>query len=75
MLLLMQEPQVGSKHMGLAGGIFFCVAEKGGFTGPLLTGGLVDITDSFMPGIIFFTVTGVILGLIIAMVRTYRTPE
>jgi cyanate permease len=75
MLLLMEEPQVGAKHMGLAGGIFFCVAEIGGFTGPLLMGGLVDITDSFMPGIIFLSVTGVILGLIILMVRSNKTPE
>ncbi|UCC16230.1 MAG: MFS transporter [Dehalococcoidales bacterium] len=75
MLLLMEEPQVGAKHMGLAGGIFFCVAEVGGFTGPLLMGGLVDITDSFMPGIILFTVTGLILGLIILMVRANRTLE
>lgn len=75
MLLLMEEPEVGSKQMGLAGGIFFCVAEVGGFTGPLLMGGLVDITDSFMPGIIFFTVTGVILGLIILTVRANRNPE
>jgi cyanate permease len=75
MLVLMEEPQVGTKHMGLAGGIFFCVAEIGGFTGPLLMGGLVDSTDSFMPGIIFFTVTGVILGLIILMVRHNKSSE
>jgi cyanate permease len=75
MLLLMKEPRVGAKHMGLAGGIFFCVAEIGGFTGPLLMGGLVDITGSFMPGIVFFTVTGVILGLIILMVQVNKTPD
>ncbi|OGN90198.1 MAG: hypothetical protein A2158_03975 [Chloroflexi bacterium RBG_13_46_14] len=72
MLAIMEEPRVGAKHMGLAGGIFFCVAEIGGFSGPLLMGGLVDITDSFMPGIIVFTVTGVILGLIILMVRANK---
>jgi cyanate permease len=55
--------------------MFFCIAEIGGFSGPLLMGGLVDFMDSFMPGIIFFTVTGVILGLIILMVRANRNPE
>ena len=75
MLLLMEEPRVGAKHMGLAGGIFFCIAEIGGFTGPLLMGGLVDVTDSFMPGITFFAVTGVILGLIILMIRVHRTTD
>jgi cyanate permease len=71
----MEEPEVGPRHMGLAGGTFFCIAEIGGFSGPLLMGGLVDFMDSFMPGIIFFTVTGVILGLIILMVRANRNPE
>ena len=75
MLVLMEEPEVGPRHMGLAGGMFFCIAEIGGFSGPLLMGGLVDFMDSFMPGIIFFTVTGVILGLIILMVRANRNPE
>ena len=75
MLVLMEEPGVGPKHMGLTGGMFFCIAEIGGFTGPLLMGGLIDFTDSFMPGIIFFAVTGVILGLIILMVRANRNPE
>ena len=75
MLVLMEEPEVGPRHIGLAGGMFFCIAEIGGFSGPLLMGGLVDFMDSFMPGIIFFTVTGVILGLIILMVRANRNPE
>jgi len=75
MLVLMEEPQVGTKHMGLVGGMFFSVAEVGGFTGPLLMGGLVDFTDSFMPGIIFFTVTGVVLGLIIMMIRENKASE
>ncbi len=73
MLLLMEEPQVGAKHMGLAGGIFFCIAEIGGFTGPLLMGELVDFTDSFLPGIIFFAVTGVVLGLVILLVQSNNT--
>lgn len=75
MLLLMEEPQVGAKHMGLVGGMFFCVAEVGGFTGPLLMGGLVDLTDSFLPGITFFTVTGIILGLIILLIRDKKPLE
>lgn len=45
------------------------------FAGPLLMGGLVDMTDSFLPGIVFFAVTGVILALIILMVRVNRASE
>ena len=70
MLTLMDEPQVGARHMGLAGGIFFCIAEIGGFTGPLLMGGLVDLTDSFLPGVVVFAATGVIFGAVMLLLRT-----
>ncbi len=50
-LFLMDLPEVGSKYMGSAGGMFFCVAEIGGFAGPLMMGTLVDLTGSFMVGV------------------------
>jgi cyanate permease len=53
MLMLMDTPEVGEKHMGLAGGMFFCVAEVGGFSGPLVMGILVDLTGAFLAGAIF----------------------
>ena len=49
-LILMDTPEVGEKHMGLAGGIFFCVAEIGGFAGPLVMGTLADLTGAFLVG-------------------------
>jgi CP family cyanate transporter-like MFS transporter len=55
-LLLMDTPEVGSTHMGFAGGMFFCVAEIGGFTGPLVMGALVDLTGGFLAGVLFFAV-------------------
>ena len=63
MLILMDTPEVGERHMGLAGGIFFCVAEIGGFTGPLVMGTLADLTGSFLAGA--FSLAG--LSLIICM--------
>jgi hypothetical protein len=39
--------------MGSAGGLFFCVAEIGGFGGPMIIGALVDITSTFLAGAIF----------------------
>lgn len=50
MLILMDTPEVGERHMGLAGGIFFCIAEIGGFTGPLVMGTLADLTGTFLVG-------------------------
>jgi len=53
LLILMDSPEIEPKHMGSAGGMFFCVAEIGGFTGPLIMGVLVDVTQTFMAGILF----------------------
>jgi len=72
MLILMEEPKVGAKNMGLAGGIFFCVAEIGGFTGPLLMGGMVDLTGSFLPGVSFLAGTGILLCITVFLLRVSR---
>ncbi len=53
LLILMDSPGVETRHMGSAGGMFFCVAEIGGFTGPLIMGILVDVTGAFMAGVMF----------------------
>jgi cyanate permease len=56
LLILMESPGVKSEYMGAAGGMFFCVAEIGGFSGPALMGLLVDLTGTFMAGTIFLAV-------------------
>jgi CP family cyanate transporter-like MFS transporter len=53
LLILMENPRVETEYMGAAGGMFFCVAEIGGFAGPSLMGILVDLTGTFMAGMIF----------------------
>ena len=53
LLILMDTREVDSKYMGAAGGMFFCVAEIGGFAGPLLMGVLVDATGTFWTGVFF----------------------
>ncbi len=53
LLMLMDSPDVESRYMGAAGGMFFCVAEIGGFAGPLIMGMLVDVTGTFMTGALF----------------------
>jgi MFS transporter, CP family, cyanate transporter len=61
LLMLMDSPEMESRYMGAAGGMFFCVAEIGGFLGPLVMGLLVDMTGTFMSGALFLA------GLCIAM--------
>jgi cyanate permease len=53
MLMLMDSPEVGVGTMGLASGVFFAVAEIGGFSGPLLMGTLFDMTGTFLTGVLF----------------------
>lgn len=69
MLILMDMPEVGKESMGLASGIFFAVAEIGGFSGPLLMGSLYDASGSFLTGIVLLSLLNVIiagLGLYLA---------
>ncbi|MEE8399400.1 MAG: MFS transporter, partial [Desulfobacterales bacterium] len=53
LLILMDSPEVDAEYMGSAGGMFFGVAEIGGFSGPLIMGILVDITGTFFAGVMF----------------------
>jgi len=69
-LVLMELPEVESKYMGSAGGIFFCVSEIGGFLGPLVIGILADLTGSFLAGAFFLFILGLI---ILALTLTLKT--
>jgi hypothetical protein len=53
LLILMDSPGVETRYMGSAGGMFYCVAEIGGFAGPFFMGVLVDLTGTFMAGAVF----------------------
>ena len=53
LLILMDSPGVETRYMGSAGGMFYCVAEIGGFAGPFFMGVLVDLTGTFMAGALF----------------------
>ena len=69
MLILMDTPEVGEKHMGLAGGIFFCVAEIGGFAGPLIMGTLADWSGSFLAGAIFLAGLSLVIFMMTFLLR------
>ncbi|MFC1860990.1 CynX/NimT family MFS transporter [Chloroflexota bacterium] len=68
-LVLMDTPEVGSRHMGSAGGIFFCVSEIGGFAGPAIMGALVDMTGSFLPGIVFLASLTLVIFAVMFLLR------
>ena len=75
MLILMDTPEIGEKHMGLAGGIFFCVAEIGGFTGPLIMGTLADLTGSFLAGAVFLASLSLIIFVMTSLLKAPPEPH
>jgi MFS transporter, CP family, cyanate transporter len=68
-LSLMETPEVASKYLGSATGVFFCVAEVGGFFGPFIVGYLVDIFGNFVPGGLFL---GGLSAAIMCLMFTYQ---
>jgi len=64
MLILMDAPQIGSDHMGAAGGLYFTAGEVGGVLGPLLLGVAADISGGFMGGLITLTGLTFVLALV-----------
>jgi len=63
-LILMQSPEVGSKYLGSAVGMFFCVAEVGGFAGPLVLGMIRNMTGDFLAGTLLVAVLSVLMAVI-----------
>ena len=70
MLVLMDLPEIGPKYMGAAAGMYFCVSEIGGFTGPFLLGAIVDMTGEFIIGIIILSVMSAIMSILAISIRT-----
>ena len=68
-LILMDNPEVGSRYMGSAGGLFFCIAEIGGFAGPLMMGALVDITGTFLAGAVFMAGLCIVICILTFFLR------
>jgi cyanate permease len=53
---LMDLPEVGPARMGIIGGLYFSIGEIGGFSGPFILGISKELTNSFVPGLIFFAI-------------------
>ncbi len=68
-LVLMEAPQVGSKNMGVAGGLFFTAAELGGVLGPVSIGAIADKFGGFDAALWMLTVICVVMIGISFVVR------
>ncbi len=63
LLILMDSPRMATDYMGAAGGMFFCVAEIGGFSGPSIMGILADLDRTFMAGTIFLAILSITIAI------------
>ncbi|MEE2694279.1 MAG: MFS transporter [Pseudomonadota bacterium] len=73
MLSLVEMREVGTKHAGAAGGLFFSFAEVGGVLGPVCFGILSDMTGSFTSSLYMLTlVCSLLLLLLNRLHRLHR---
>lgn len=74
MLILMNTPEVGSRLMGTGTGLFYSLAEVGGFIGPYIVGITVQLTRSFDYSIVLLaTLTASTIPLFLFVNETKRT--
>ena len=66
-LILVELPDIGARHAGMASGLFFGAGEIGGMLGPLVLGVLYDATHGFATGLLLFTL--IALGLMVNVQR------
>lgn len=71
---LMETPAVGTRYLGSATGVFFCVAEIGGFLGPFVVGFLVDLTGDFLFGSAFLAGLGLAIGVLMRFRAKHTEP-
>jgi cyanate permease len=70
-LVLMDTREVESRHVGVAGGLFFSAAEMGGVLGPLTIGVLYDLTGGFAAALNLLSgVCAALMGLLWILQRT-----
>ena len=74
-LVLMDIPEVGSRYMGSAAGMFFCVAEIGGFGGPFVMGAIRDVTGGFLAGVSLLAGLAVAVSVMALLLKTDLPPK
>jgi cyanate permease len=72
MLMLMETKGIGIRRLGVASGLFFSVAEVGGFSGPFFLGLLRDITGNLFAGLVLMTIVAAIGAGVAAFIREDR---
>ncbi len=70
LLTVIEQDSVGPERAGLAGGLFFAVAEVGGVSGPVIIGVLNDVTGGFEMALYVLMLVGLALVALSALVSS-----
>jgi cyanate permease len=70
MLILVEQPEVGARRAGTAGGLFFAAAEIGGVLGPFSLGVIFDATGGFSQSLAALTAIMVMLVFLLLRLRS-----
>ena len=74
MLLLMEQPGVGARHLGVGAGLLFAAAEIGGFGGPALLGVVRDLAGGLAPGMVGLAAVSLLMIVAVHRVRESASP-
>lgn len=74
-LILMETPEVGARHMGTVGGLYFALGEIGGFGGPFIMGVLFDLSGNFASGMLFLLALALMLVILALLLQEGHSPE
>ena len=69
MLLLMEQPGVGARHLGLGAGLLFAAAEIGGFGGPAILGAVRDLAGGLAPSMLAMAAVSLLMMAAVLHVR------
>ena len=69
LLSLIEQKSVGPQNAGLAGGMFFSIAEIGGVGGPVMIGLVYDFSGRFQPALWLLAGLGICLLVMTLFVR------
>lgn len=71
-LVLMDTHAVGHRRMGIASGMFFTIAEIGGFSGPFLMGVIRDLNGTLFSGLLLLSIMAAVFGVCALLISERR---
>ena len=72
-LEIMGDDDIGLADIGAATGLFFAIAQLGGFSGPYAVGFVADRTDGFTAATVLLALVALAAAVLALMLRSSRS--